>query len=69
VPGCARHCETDFEAEAAGCRCRHPVIYVNDNRGRWRSDFAALVRESLAQGSRGSAIARLLAPDPASYAS
>jgi nicotinamidase-related amidase len=44
-----------------------PVIYVNDNRGRWRSDFAALVRESLAQGSRGAAIARLLAPDPASY--
>ncbi len=50
-------------AEDAGI----PVIYVNDNRGRWRSDFAALVRESLAQGSRGAAITRLLVPDPQNY--
>jgi nicotinamidase-related amidase len=44
-----------------------PVIYVNDNRGRWRSDFAAHVQRSAAQGSRGQAIARRLAPDPVDY--
>ena len=44
-----------------------PVIYVNDNRGRWRSDFAAQVRQSMAESSRGAAIARLLAPGPVDY--
>ena len=44
-----------------------PVVYVNDNRGRWRSDFAAQVRQSVAEGSRGAAIARLLVPDPVDY--
>ena len=44
-----------------------PVIYVNDNRGRWRSDFGAQLRASAAEGSRGAAITRLLAPDPVDY--
>jgi nicotinamidase-related amidase len=44
-----------------------PVVYVNDNRGRWRSDFSALVRDSLRDGSRGAPIARLLAPRPQDY--
>jgi isochorismate hydrolase len=44
-----------------------PVIYANDNRGRWRSDFSAQWRASVAEGSRGAPIARLLAPGPADY--
>jgi len=30
-----------------------PVIYVNDNFGRWRSDFAAQVRHCLEDNVRG----------------
>ena len=36
-------------AKAAGI----PAIYVNDNFGRWRSDFAKLVRHCLEQDVRG----------------
>lgn len=48
-------------ARAAGV----PVIYVNDNFGRWRSDFHALVKHCL--HSHGKAIARLLKPKTKDY--
>jgi len=51
-------------------RCRRrglPVIYANDNRGQWRSDFPRLVRESMAQGGDGERIARMLEPGPDDY--
>jgi nicotinamidase-related amidase len=44
-----------------------PVIYVNDNIGRWRSDFSAIVRQCSAEGSRGAPIAEMLAPQPRDY--
>lgn len=44
-----------------------PVIYVNDNFGRWRSDFAAQVRHCLEDDVRGRPIAELLHPDPHDY--
>jgi nicotinamidase-related amidase len=44
-----------------------PVIYANDNHGRWRSDFTAQLQASVAEGSPGAPIARLLAPGPADY--
>jgi nicotinamidase-related amidase len=44
-----------------------PVIYANDNRGRWRSDRAALFDAALAAGGDGARIARLLAPDDEDY--
>jgi nicotinamidase-related amidase len=44
-----------------------PVIYVNDNRGRWRSDFTALVRQGANEGSRGAPIVRMLMPGPLDY--
>lgn len=44
-----------------------PCVYVNDNRGRWRSDFAAVVRAALAAGGAGTRIAQLLAPAPTDY--
>lgn len=42
-----------------------PVIYVNDNFGRWRSDFRTLLQHCLQ--SRGAAIAKLVAPDDDDY--
>ncbi len=44
-----------------------PVIYVNDNLGRWRSDFSAIVRRCSAEGSRGAPIVRILAPQTSDY--
>lgn len=45
-----------------------PVIYVNDNLGRWRSDFPGLVRHCRRAGSRGAPILDVLAPQPRDYA-
>src|SRR6185312_109640 len=42
-----------------------PVIFVNDNFGRWRSDFKALVRHCL--HSPGKKLARLLMPKAKDY--
>ena len=42
-----------------------PVIYVNDNFGRWRSDFKALVKHCL--HSPGKQLARLLTPKAKDY--
>jgi nicotinamidase-related amidase len=39
-----------------------PTIYVNDNFGRWRSDFTALVAASSEPDSPGMAISTLLKP-------
>ena len=44
-----------------------PVIYVNDNFGRWRSDFGAQVEHCLADGVRGQPIVELLRPDQDDY--
>lgn len=44
-----------------------PVIYVNDNFGRWRSDFTAQVGHCLEAGCRGRPIAELLRPDDEDY--
>jgi nicotinamidase-related amidase len=45
---------------------RVPSIYVNDNFGRWRSDFRQLV-DHCATSGRGSEIAQLLMPEPDDY--
>jgi nicotinamidase-related amidase len=44
-----------------------PAIYVNDNFGRWQSDFRTQVERCLQASSPGSAIARLLIPDEKDY--
>ena len=50
-------------ARAAG----GPVIYANDNFGRWRSDFRQVVQHCLTEDVTGRPIAELLAPDPDDY--
>src|SRR5205807_2908714 len=44
-----------------------PVIYVNDNFGRWRSDFRRQVVHCLRESSRGHEIVQLLRPDENDY--
>jgi len=44
-----------------------PIVYVNDNFGRWRSDFRRLVAHCARAGGRGRAVARALRPDPQDY--
>jgi nicotinamidase-related amidase len=44
-----------------------PVIYVNDNFGRWRSDFNAQVQHCLNDDVLGRPIVELLRPDENDY--
>lgn len=44
-----------------------PVIYANDNFGRWRSDFSAQVEHCLRDGVCGQPIAELLRPEEDDY--
>jgi nicotinamidase-related amidase len=44
-----------------------PVVYANDNFGKWRSDFRALLGHCLKDGVRGKAIAELLEPQAEDY--
>ena len=51
------------KAKSAGI----PVIYVNDNFGKWQSDFRKLVDHCLKDNVRGKPIAELLRPDEQDY--
>lgn len=44
-----------------------PVVYVNDNFGRWKSDFRRTIEHCLAADSKGREIAALLQPDDDDY--
>jgi nicotinamidase-related amidase len=44
-----------------------PIIYVNDNFGRWRSDFRRIVAHCLDDAARGRPVAELLVPDENDY--
>jgi nicotinamidase-related amidase len=44
-----------------------PVIYVNDNFGKWKSDFRHTVEHCCADGSRGRNISRALVPEAYDY--
>lgn len=44
-----------------------PTIYVNDNQGRWRSDFRALVQEVMDCEGAAAEICRALAPEADDY--
>ncbi|WP_229312081.1 cysteine hydrolase family protein [Larkinella punicea] len=44
-----------------------PVIYVNDNFGRWRSDFKEVVEHCLKDGVRGQPLVELLYPASDDY--
>ena len=44
-----------------------PTIYVNDNFGRWRSDFRRIVAHCLDDGVRGEPVVKLVVPDDDDY--
>jgi nicotinamidase-related amidase len=44
-----------------------PTIYVNDNFGKWQSDFRRLVEQCLAESCAGRHIVELLQPDDNDY--
>lgn len=44
-----------------------PAIFVNDNFGRWQSDFKKQVERCIAAGARGAAVTRLLIPEEDDY--
>lgn len=44
-----------------------PIVYVNDNFGRWRSDFRAQVQHCLEDGVRGRPVVELLRPSDDDY--
>lgn len=46
---------------------RVPAVYVNDNFGRWQSNFDRVVMHCLEGGVRGEPIARLLRPEEDDY--
>ncbi|MCU1246747.1 MAG: Isochorismatase [Acidobacteria bacterium] len=50
-------------AKAAGI----PVIYVNDNFGRWQSDFNRVLEHCLQDGVAGEELARILRPEDDDY--
>lgn len=61
APASERIAALAAKARAAGV----PVIYVNDNFGRWRDDFEALVAHAL--DSPGRAVAENLKPEPTDF--
>ncbi|HZZ28548.1 MAG TPA: isochorismatase family cysteine hydrolase [Pirellulales bacterium] len=61
----AAHCIRKLKAQAKAAGM--PVIYANDNFGRWRSDFTRLVKHCLAPESRGRPVAELLKPEADDY--
>lgn len=48
-------------------QARVPVVYVNDNFGKWRSDFRTLLAHCLQGNERAKAVAELLKPDEDDY--
>lgn len=46
---------------------QRPVIHVNDNFGRWRSNFDQVIAWCRREGARGAAIATRLAPRESDY--
>lgn len=44
-----------------------PVIYVNDNFGRWQSNFHSQIEHCLKDGTIGKPLVELLAPDEDDY--
>jgi nicotinamidase-related amidase len=46
---------------------RCPVVYVNDNFGKWQSDFRRLLTRCLGERCRGKQVARIITPEDDDY--
>lgn len=63
IPMAHRIAALKRRAKSAGI----PAIYVNDNFGRWQSDFRRVVEHCLHDGVRGEELARILEPEDDDY--
>lgn len=63
LPAARRIAELKARARAGG----FPVVYANDNFGRWRSDLHDVVDHCLNDGVRGQPIVELLRPGEEDY--
>ncbi|HMF57993.1 MAG TPA: isochorismatase family cysteine hydrolase [Pyrinomonadaceae bacterium] len=63
LPMARKIAELKKRAEAAGV----PVIYVNDNFGKWQSDFSRILAHCLEDDVRGKPIAEILKPQGEDY--
>jgi nicotinamidase-related amidase len=61
----AAHAIAELKRRAAEAEI--PAIYVNDNFGRWQSDFTKIVEHCLNDGVRGKPVAELLKPSDDDY--
>lgn len=55
------------ELRERAVRSGTPVIYVNDNFGKWQEDFTALVEDIMSSSKKGAEVLRQLAPGPDDY--
>lgn len=62
-PMASRLCELKQRAKRSGV----PVIYANDNFGKWRSDFRGLIAHVLESRARAKPIVEALLPEPDDY--
>jgi len=63
VPLAKRICAFKSRCAEAGI----PAVYVNDNRGKWRSDFHSVLEATQKPQAPGREFARTLAPSPEDY--
>lgn len=63
LPAAQRIAQLKKRARQAGV----PVIYINDNFGKWRSDFRKQVAHCLADDVRGAPLVKLLMPEDEDY--
>jgi nicotinamidase-related amidase len=63
IPAARKIAELKKRARKAGV----PAVYVNDNFGRWKSDFRKLIDHCLSDSVRGRELAELLAPEQDDY--
>jgi nicotinamidase-related amidase len=63
VPAADRLADLKAKAQRAGV----PVVYANDNFGKWRSDLSAVVERCSEPGCKGRPLAEKLRPGPDDY--
>ena len=66
-PAAEAACGTILKIREQACRCKTPIVYVNDNYGQWHSDKSKLVEQFSQQDCPGSPIVRKIAPRDDDY--